>query len=762
MIRFNNIWKVFWILSLGAVFLFILLLYLNYKNIENKYHLEIEHYADIISKSVQANFLQKETVLSVLGDKLMANDTYKNEKLSAKILNTLIQENPSIVDFNLADTKGNILLKTSSINLKNRFNILKNELTSVNFQEALKSKQMIVSRGYLSSELKQWVIPLRKAIRDSSGKTLAVATAIVLNSKNGGYFDYLRLSSAKALLIVKDYDSQHKIYVSYHSETSDNSSQSIYANPLPAEMLANIKNKLIRKNSKKFNTIEETEEVISIEHADAFGIDKIAGITYNKRYHLWISLEIEKENVWNEFTNIFFINLAIFIIGYSILIFLFRNINTSEERKNRELTHQAQHDILTSLPNRTYMYAEIEEWKKKHPHKYYVMYLDLDNFKNINDKFGHTIGDEILVEVSQRLKSFFTSEDMLVRQGGDEFIVFKEGIDEKELEQQVAELIVLISKIYHIDNKEFRIGMSVGIAQYPVDARSVEELLSLSDTAMYEAKKRKNSYCLFSEKMRYTNMINADIESELRGAIENDELWMVYQPQINSDETLYGVEALIRWENKKLGFVGPDKFIIIAEETGLIRELGNFIMLHSLREIKSIQEELGVYFELSINISVIQLMEDDFLSNLLKYIEQTGFEKGLLTLEITESLSIKNLDYVLPLLSEIRDSGIQISLDDFGTGYSSLSILRDLPITELKIDKSFVDKILYDESEKILVESIINIGKNFNMKIVAEGVESQDQIKVLKNANCDIFQGYYYSKPLTKHNLIEYLTKIGG
>jgi len=276
---------------------------------------------------------------------------------------------------------------------------------------------------------------------------------------------------------------------------------------------------------------------------------------------------------------------------------------------------------------------------------------------------------------------------------------------------------------------------------------------------MYEAKKRKNSYCYFSEKMRHANLMKMDIEQELRGAIENDELWMAYQPQIKADGSLYGVEALSRWNNKKLGNVRPDKFITVAEETGLIKELGKFIITTSLREIKIIQEQLELDFSLSINISAIQLMEDGFLETILQLVDDEKFDKTKLTLEITESLSIEDLDKVLPRLHSIRETGIEISLDDFGTGYSSLSVLKKLPINELKIDKSFIDEILYDENEKVLVQSIINIGKNFGMITLAEGVESFEQVQELKNHNCDIFQGYYFSKPLSKHDLIKYLNK---
>jgi diguanylate cyclase (GGDEF)-like protein len=759
MIKDNNIWKIFYILSISAVVLFVLHLYISYYNITKRHYEESQYYAEIISRSIDSDFLKKEMILRILGESFFKDNLHKDRAKAQKLLDTLLRDNSYLISLGLADANGNVLISSSNVKLQNNLNFLESEVTAEGFKEALSSENMVISRAYYFDVVKEWIIPLRKAIRDSYGNVLGVVVAGIKNSKNSNYLDELKLSKDKVLIISKDYDAKKNIYILYYSARTDIPNSKLYVPPISTEIINNVKEKLIEKDNNLLKKLKEAKEVVSVELEDIFGEDKIAGITYNKKYKLWISVEGQKQKVWDEFYDIFLINISIFMFSYIVFIILFRTINASEERKNKELIYQAQHDTLTNLPNRTYMYENMKEWKKNHLHKYYVLYLDLDNFKNINDKFGHTLGDKILVEVAQRLERFFTTKDMLIRQGGDEFIVLKEGISEEELEREVEDLIALVSKIYHIENREFRVGVSVGIAQYPRDAKTIEELLSLSDTAMYEAKKRKNSYCLFSQQMQYNSGVKAEIEHELRGALENNELWMVYQPQINADGTFHGVEALVRWENKKLGLVGPDKFIAVAEETGLMRELGEFIIKSAIRDIKKIKKDLGLFFQLSINISVVQIMEADFLPQLLSIIEKENFNRTCLTLEITESLSIENMDDVLPLLYDIQEYNIKISLDDFGTGYSSLSILRDLPIDELKIDKSFIDKILHDESEKSLVESIINIGKTFNMKILAEGVESLEQIKVLKEAKCDIFQGFYHSKPLIKDDLIKYIKK---
>jgi predicted signal transduction protein with EAL and GGDEF domain len=347
---------------------------------------------------------------------------------------------------------------------------------------------------------------------------------------------------------------------------------------------------------------------------------------------------------------------------------------------------------------------------------------------------------------------------MLVRQGGDEFLILKPIENLEEITKYLESLIDEEHKEYKINNQKFRISFSIGVVKCPKNVKTIDELLSMADIAMYDAKKRKNSYSFYDEELQRDVLLKADIEQELRGAIKNNEIWIVYQPQLYANnQKIYGVEALVRWENKRLGFVGPDKFISVAEKSGLIVELGEYIFRKSLEEIAALKSELGVDFRLSINISVAQFMQKEFLKRCLKIINEYEFDKKSLTFEVTESMMIEQTDKVLPILNAIKEEGIEISMDDFGTGYSSLSTLHALPIDELKIDKSFIDVILSDTKEELLVESIINIGKNFNMKTLAEGVEDLQQLQKLQELSCDIIQGYYFSKPLKIAALKEYI-----
>ncbi len=757
----KNVWVLFKLLLIASLCLVITLLYFRYHSIKDRYLTQVEHYSQMVTKTIHSDFLQEEMVLEMVGRQVLENKAYNNTTKAKRLLDSILIQNPYLLGFGLAKTDGTLVLLSSSIKASQKINLATDERTRDGFSQALKSHNMVVGRTYFYPAIGKWIIPLRKAIRDDKGNVIGVMTSAVINERNTNYLDNLDFSNNMLVVIANDMDSQGKIYRQYYSLNSSLSLEKLYQVPLSKETIASINQSLMNKYHFSLSDFKANIKSVSFEAKDYTLQNRIIGMSYDKKYNLFIMVGLPAKAIWNDFLFFVLLYLVVYTIIFIIIFFLFSNIAKAEQQKSKELTYLAEHDVLTTLPNRTYMYNHIKQWQKQHPEVFDVLYIDLDNFKNVNDKFGHTIGDKILVDVSKRLVSFFDQEAMIIRQGGDEFIVFKECIDEANKYKHFSSLIHSISQTYYIDNKEFRIGMSVGVAQYPLDGKNIEVLLSLADTAMYESKKVKNSYSFFSEKMRRDNTYRADIEQELRGAIDNHELSMVYQPQINAiDGSLYGVEALVRWNNKKLGFVGPDIFIAVAEVCGLMHEIGQFVIITSLREIKKLQLQMQMQmdFRLSINISVIQLMEDDFLDLFLSLVETEAFDKSKLTIEVTESLSIEDLDKVLPLLHAIRNEGIELSLDDFGTGYSSLNILKELPINELKIDKSFIDDILMDSSQKALVQSIINIGKNFNMKTLAEGVETKEQAEALKADYCDIFQGYYYSKPLAYDDLLHYVT----
>jgi len=329
--------------------------------------------------------------------------------------------------------------------------------------------------------------------------------------------------------------------------------------------------------------------------------------------------------------------------------------------------------------------------------------------------------------------------------------------NERTIQTFTINLLTELAKFHSIENNSFSVTGSIGITRYPDDSRSLDSLISYAENSMAIAKKVKNQYLFFSQEVHETLLKEAQIEQALHYAIDNNEISLAFQPQLDLQQNLYGVEALVRWRSKKLGFIPPDVFIPIAEESGLMPKLGQYIMNTAMHEINTLQKQLEVNFTLSINVSVRQFVQVNFFDLLMASINNFGSESLKVTIEITESLFIESLDVLLPIFDKMKNNNISLALDDFGTGYSSLSMLKDAPIDELKIDKSFVDQISTNKKDQAMVKSIIGIGKNLNMRVLAEGVETAEHVKILEDSGCDLFQGYHFSHPLSVYQLYEFI-----
>ena len=753
----NNIWLAFYLLLFIGFTLLTSISYLQYKDVKKDYYLENEYLTQIVAQATGSIFVQYEMMLEVLGEQLIEHNNYKKHDRTTFLLDRLMEKNPTLAGLGLIDINGNFLTVSSNISMQKLQNLTENEKTRDSFAQTLNSNHLILGRSYFVEGIGEWVLPLRMAISDEMKRPIAVMTAGLRIGAKNGLFNRLKLSENTSLLLVREQLKDKKSYIVYDSDLQKSKNYELYNKAVPKEVSEDVAKRINEKYGKTLEEIKQEGTVVSMKMMNFSGVEKFAGLIYDKKYELWVVVESPVSKWVEEFIRMMIVYVMIFILAFYVMFKLFSFIEKSEKTRIEELMFQATHDTLTQLPNRNYLDKFIDIWIKKFSHSFEILFIDLDNFKNVNDHYGHHVGDEILKEVALRYKHFFSEEHLIVRHGGDEFIILMAHTKLKEKELLMLSLIDLISRPYVVEGLEFNIGSSIGTARYPQDANTFEELMSLADIAMYEAKKVKNSYCVFSSIMKDSSVLKGEMEQELRTALDKNEFSMVYQPQINSDGSLHGVEALVRWRNERLGFVSPDKFITVAEETGIIKNLGNFILLQSLTEIKELKEILGYSFQLSINVSVKQLMSVDFLAQLLWQLNALNFERSALTLEITESLCIEDMEYVLPLLHKIKKEGINLSLDDFGTGYSSLSILRDLPVGELKIDKSFIDEILNKKEDAALVENIISIGKNLNMSTLAEGTETLAQVEKLKEFGCDIFQGYYFSRPLPKQELLKYL-----
>ena len=426
---------------------------------------------------------------------------------------------------------------------------------------------------------------------------------------------------------------------------------------------------------------------------------------------------------------------------------------TKLEKEKKDLFLMARTDSLSGLANRNYLNEFLEiliPTAKRKNSEFAFLFLDLDNFKTINDSLGHHIGDELLLNVSDVLKKVLRPNDFIARVGGDEFVLiiqdFKSNLELTNIIKRIQEQL---SKPWLIQSNPISTTCSVGIAIFPKDGQDIISLMKNADIAMYEAKKHgRNTYHFFTEELNDAVLRIINLDKEMRNALKNNNYKLFYQPKVCIETSkIIGAEALIRWIHPEKGFIAPSEFIPLAEENGFIIKLGDWIIDEALNQHLDWKNK-SIDIAISINISAKQFLKKDFAENLIKKIEEKSIIPNKVILEITEYILIDNSNKVYSSLKKLHDFGIKISLDDFGTGYSSLSYLRKYPIDYLKIDKSFVDET-YSKNGKIFIETIVKMGQMLNMKIVAEGVENSNQVEYLKSISCDLYQGYYFSKPLS-------------
>lgn len=443
-------------------------------------------------------------------------------------------------------------------------------------------------------------------------------------------------------------------------------------------------------------------------------------------------------------------------------------LEVSEQELKKNYAHIEQlayHDGLTGLYNRVafmkYAYKIFHD-ASVGASKHAIFFIDLDNFKNINDTLGHDYGDLLLKDVSDRMLSCIASDDILARNGGDEFLILKNRFDTvDDLENFASQLVNVVHHPFILNDETAAVSMSVGIAVFPNNGLTVSELIKNADIAMYNAKNSgKNSYRFFDSYMEDDVNRKNDLADILSHVIDKNEIYLQYQPQVNVESgQVTGYEALMRIESELVGFISPAEFIPIAEETGVINILGEWALIEACNFNQVLIKSGFGPLRVSVNVSTTQL-KDDHLIDIIKSIpEKTGMDLKHLEIEITESVLMNSFEHNLKLINQMKELGCSIALDDFGTGYSSFNYLTQIPIDTLKIDKSFIDGICSNEKDRCIADSIIDLAHKMDISVVAEGVEDNEQLQILQNQFCDTLQGYLFSKPLNSTDFIELLSK---
>ncbi len=452
--------------------------------------------------------------------------------------------------------------------------------------------------------------------------------------------------------------------------------------------------------------------------------------------------------------------------GANIICGTLRDV-TERKQAEEQIEYLAYYDALTDLPNRRLLLNRLEQIisrVRRYGHFGAMLYLDLDRFKNINDSLGHPIGDALLKEVARRLNLGLRTEDTVSRLGGDEFVVLLSDLGDDEsiaiaMAQSKAEQIKAnLAEVYRISGHELHISPSIGVAMFPCEEMTPQQgesgidILRYADTAMYRAKEDgRDTIRFFLPSMQQAADSRLAIEKELRYALERGQLSLFFQPQVNSNGNIVGAETLIRWNHPEKGFISPAVFIPVAEVTGLILPIGEWVLKTACQQLKIWSDRGHSIHHLAVNVSPRQFRQPNFISQVKQILSDTGADPGQLGLELTEGMVIDNIVDTIEKMRGLKDLGIELSIDDFGTGYSSLAYLKKMPLDILKIDQSFVRDIENDVNDAAIVDTIISMAKHLDLKVIAEGVETQYELNFLEEKGCTIYQGYLFSKPLPEH-----------
>lgn len=507
------------------------------------------------------------------------------------------------------------------------------------------------------------------------------------------------------------------------------------------------------ENSNIFNLIHPSDEILLKKNIDKLLSKQLENVEIEIRIRnslgQYIYVEADLSRVHNS------------TYSKEPLILVAMKDITSEKEIEKQILHLSYHDPLTGFPNRLSFMRELRKEIIK-SNRIAILFLDLDNFKSVNDQLGHDLGDIFIKEAAKNIKSSIRPSDMAARMGGDEFIIMlRNAQDEKVVQTVVSRILKKFNKPIIVENKEFVVTCSIGVAIYPQHGSTPEELIKNADNALTHVKKgNKNDFLIFNKDIESQSLERRILESAMRNALENEQFFIQYQPKINMiTNKLVGMEALVRWEHQDLGVIPPGKFISIAEEIGLIIPLGEWVLKRTCQQVVKWHKKYNTSIVVSVNVSVRQLEDPHFIDKLKKILKETKIKPQLLEIEVTESI-LADVQNAVEVLNKIRALGVKVSVDDFGTGYSSLSYIKHLPIDIIKIDASFVRDIHMNEESRAIVKAVLNIANSVGLNVIAEGVELKEQIEILCADGCQFAQGYYFSKPLNQNDFEQYLLQF--
>jgi diguanylate cyclase len=736
------LWRLFGLLSIVTIILSLSLARYFYNDVlKNKFR-DLDQFNTLVKEGwVESRLYAQESVLKILAERLVEMDGITHPERVITLLRSLMKNSANVIGMGLFDAKGNLIVSTHHSN-KEFPNLLQHTDTSETFMKALDSESMVLGHTYYNPFFDKWILPLRLAFRMPSGDQYVVASWYDAESGNA-LFNHDNIPKDLTSAVISSDFVMLDYKVEYPRDTI------YFQAPLPEAVVEQFNLRQLKGNQRILQPYIDRDEHL-----------RYISVTYIPKYEIYISLTRSHSEAIRDFTPIA-IKIAFGgLFFWAVLYLFFLYVSIQDKKSQSSLEYQAKHDSVTGLMNR-FAISQVIGTYISNAQPFCLSFVDLDNFKTINDLYGHRTGDQVLKQVAKRLLMIMENDMYCARFSGDEFALVIPYKPDKaaRIYQQILELIKLP---FDLEYNALRISASMGATVYPADTANPEELLRYADIALNQAKKHKDHCTFFEQNFQLIVERRSLIQESFNTALKNNEFYILYQPQIDArTNTIVGVEALARWKNNELGDIYPDEFVPIAEESGFIIPLGMHILEKACNAAQAMWKNTNRTFRLSVNVSVSQLVEENFVSNVSQIINQLKFPHDRLVLEVTESIMIDESEKIIQKLQLLRDQGIGVSLDDFGTGYSSLSMISNMPISELKVDKSFIRDLLVDENHAHLAEIIIEIGRHLGILVVAEGVDQQAHIGLLAKFGCHILQGYFFSKPLSETDMVAYIsTKI--
>ncbi|WP_369795719.1 EAL domain-containing protein [Salinivibrio sp. KP-1] len=749
--RRYNIWVIFNVVLASSIVLFACYSYYNWSSLVLAAKKEQENHVRLLNNSVMSYLKTQDSLLDVLGKQLIYQNGFPTRPIHVSLLDNIMETYPAFIGLGLADYDGKALMVSSNFDLNHLPNLMELAQTRVSYMEARDSDKIHAGPTYTVNSLdsQALAIPVRKAIYlNDSDKAVAVMTAGIRLDKASLFKDYKQTNQTQIIEIIRK--DRYPLF------TTDKST--LYTQPIEQHYYSEL---MKRRHG--------SDAISSFDFVDSHSETSRQVVTlYNSYLDFWFVSKLDKQIIHETFYHRMMLSLALFTF-YLIWIFkLTQSVANAEEKKQDELMKLAHLDSLTGIGNRYFAIKKIDQAiisSAQSGHYYGIVFLDIDNFKKINDTYGHEHGDILLKEATQRILHYLRKHDYLTRFGGDEFVILLPTfeVDLLAAQEQVTSITSRIrqglSEVYKFEYYEYNSSASVGIVLFNNASQTSYELLKQADIAMYHAKRSgKNRISFFRPEMQKAVFSNFELERDLRAALNKEQFELYYQPQVNKDDIVIGVEALIRWRHPLKGLVSPYHFISLAESIGLIIPIGEWVLKTACKQLAKWQgDSTKSHLSISVNISYQQFHSNNFSKVIQKLIKKYDLPAGKLKLELTESMVADDVGRVIQCMNELQALGVEFALDDFGTGYSSLSYLKQLPINQLKIDRSFICEIESKPNARSIIETIISLSNILGLCIVAEGVETKYQRDYLESLGCIVYQGYYYSQPLPVEEAESYI-----